>query len=278
MSGSTEGFAGAADAAGAAKSPNRSSVPVAALDAAAGGAANGSALTGAAPNRSAAGLAAVAEVAKSAKMSPDVPDAVLRLLCPADPGGGARGAGELGTDALDPGLADMTILGTKDLGPAVAALVSSKSSSSSKLAKFGCDELCAWWDGAAAGAAAWCGRPDGGADLAEDENASTCPPPRRSSSRLESRPQSLDGDGGAGERGTAPLRTWSDDMPPYLFWFAIALSRAAAMAAGSLRSCKERGGTRGRSEDWFDHLRWKSGGPGKRVGRRWGSRAATRPG
>ena len=113
----------------------------------------------------------------------------MRLLCPADPGGGARGAGELGTDALDPAfLADMTIFGTKDLGPpAVAAFVSSKSSSSSKLAKLGCDELCAWWDGAAAaGAAAWCGRPDGGADLAEEEeNASTCPPPRRSSSRLE---------------------------------------------------------------------------------------------
>ena len=268
MSGSTEGFAGAADAAGAAKSPNRSSVPVAALDAAAGGAANGSALVGAAPKRSAVGFAAVAEVAKSAKMSPDVPDVVLRLLCPADPGGGARGAGELGTDALDPpGLADMTILGTKDLGPAVAALVSSKSSSSSKLAKLGCDELCAWWDGAAAGAAAWCERPDGGADLAEEENASTCPPligppPRRSSSRL-SRPQSLEADGGAGERGTAPLRIWSDDMPPYLFWFAIALSRAAAMAAGSLRSCGERGGMRDGQKGFVQSITMEVGGTGK---------------
>ena len=84
---------------------------------------------------------------KSAKISPEVPDAVLRLLCPALPGGGARGAGELGMDPrlgllLAPGV-DMMIFGTKpDLGPAVAALVSSKSSSSSKLAKLGCDEPC----------------------------------------------------------------------------------------------------------------------------------------
>ena len=67
-------------------------------------------------------------------------------------------------------------------------------------------------------------------------------------------PQSLGADGGAGERGTAPLRTWSDDMPPYLFWFAIALSRAAAMAAGSLRSCGERGGIgRDGQRDLFNH-------------------------
>lgn len=132
---------------------------------------------------------------------------------------------------------DMMIFGTKpDLGPAVAALVSSKSSSSSKLAKLGCDEpcVCPWVD-AAAGAAArgaggvWCVRPEWGAD-----RAFSLKPP------LDEEFQSQSDDrAGAVARGMLPPRAWSDDMPPYLFWLAMALSRTSAMAVGSLRSCGE---------------------------------------
>ena len=175
---------------------------------------------------------------KSAKISPEVPDAVLRLLCPALPGGGARGAGELGMDPrlgllFAPGV-DMMIFGTNpDLGPAVAALVSSKSSSSSKLAKLGCDEpcVCPPWVDAAAGAAArgaggvWCVRPEWGAD-----RAFSLKPPLDEEFEFQS---------GAVARGMLPPRAWSDDMPPYLFWLAMALSRTSAMAVGSLRSCGE---------------------------------------
>ena len=192
---------------------------------------------------------------------------------PRGPGGGAGSAGELGTDALDPGLADMTILGTKDLGPAVAALVSSKSSSSSKLARslaatsYARGGMGRRRQARRRGA----GVPTRAADLAEEENASTCPPPFGPPPRRSSRLGRADPSTGtaAPQRGTAPLRTWSDDMPPYLFWFAIALSRAAAMAAGSLRSCKKRGGMRGRSED-CSIVKMEVGGPGKRVERRWG--------
>ena len=76
-------------------------------------------------------------------------------------------------------------------------------------------------------------------------------------------PPILEADGGAGERGTAPLRIWSDDMPPYLFWFAIALSRAAAMAAGSLRSCGERGGMRDGQRGFVQFITLEVGGTGK---------------
>jgi hypothetical protein len=101
------------------------------------------------------------------------------------------------------------IFGTNpDLGPAVAALVSSKSSSSSKLAKLGCDEpcVCPWVD-AAAGAAArgaggvCCVRPEWGADRAFSLKPD----------------EEFEFQSGAVARGMLPPRAWSDDMPPYLF-------------------------------------------------------------
>lgn len=116
---------------------------------------------------------------------------------------------------LLPGV-DMMIFGTKpDLGPAVAALVSSKSSlssSSSKLAKLGCDEpcVCPPWVDAAAGAAArgaggvWCVRPEWGAD-----RAFSLKPPLDEEFEFQF--------AGAVARGMLPPRAWSDDMPPYLF-------------------------------------------------------------
>lgn len=136
---------------------------------------------------------------------------------------------------LLPGV-DMMIFGTKpDLGPAVAALVSSKSSSS-KLAKLGCDEpcVCPWVDAAADAAArgaggVWCVRPEWGAD-----RAFSLKPPLDEEFEFQS-----DDRAGAVARGMLPPRAWSDDMPPYLFWLAMALSRTSAMAVGSLRSCGE---------------------------------------